>query len=403
MGAQWVGLMVLAKTGAPERVGQYSLAIAVTSPVIIFSQLQLRAIQATDARNQFLFGHYLGLRIITTIGAIVVIIGIVALSKFQAETSVLILLMAIAKSVEAIGDTFHGFLQQRECMDRIAKSQILRGTSSATALFGGLYYFNSLIFGLSLMILAWVAVLVGYDVRNSSKVMLGAGELDHRTLLRPRWERQPIVAMTLLSLPLGLAMMLTSTNVNIPRYFIENGLGTRQLGFFAAVASLQQVGVSLASALAQAASPRLAKAYAVGDRRAFTRLLTKLVVIGITIAVAGVIVSLVGGRMILGMLFGEEYAVYANLLNWLMLASGIWSVTTFLGTSATVRRKFYYQLFILIVVNVVMTVACWQFTRTYGLNAVAIAATVTAAVGLGFYLIEPLLAQIRIFKRKIPL
>src|SRR3954469_7592651 len=65
-GCQWGMLMVLAKLGSPERVGQFALGLAVTAPILMFSNLQLRAIQATDARREYRFGHYLALRLATT-------------------------------------------------------------------------------------------------------------------------------------------------------------------------------------------------------------------------------------------------------------------------------------------------------------------------------------------------
>ena len=62
---QWGLLMVLARLGTPEMVGQFALALAVTAPVIIFSNLGLRPLQSTDACHQFAFGDYLTLRLST--------------------------------------------------------------------------------------------------------------------------------------------------------------------------------------------------------------------------------------------------------------------------------------------------------------------------------------------------
>ena len=50
---QWGMLIVLAKLGSPEMVGQFALGLAVTAPVIIFANLALRQIQSTDVRNEF--------------------------------------------------------------------------------------------------------------------------------------------------------------------------------------------------------------------------------------------------------------------------------------------------------------------------------------------------------------
>jgi O-antigen/teichoic acid export membrane protein len=60
---QWAVLVLLAKTGSPELVGRYALAVAIATPVITFATFQLRSVQVTDIREQHSFGDYLGFRV----------------------------------------------------------------------------------------------------------------------------------------------------------------------------------------------------------------------------------------------------------------------------------------------------------------------------------------------------
>ena len=63
-GCQWAILVALAKAGSAEMVGQFALGLAVTAPVFMFANLQLRSLQATDAKEQYAFADYLGLRVL---------------------------------------------------------------------------------------------------------------------------------------------------------------------------------------------------------------------------------------------------------------------------------------------------------------------------------------------------
>src|SRR5438552_1829564 len=63
---QWIALIVLAKLGSAEAVGQFALGLALTAPIMLFANLQLAALQATDAAREYRFGHYLALRLVTT-------------------------------------------------------------------------------------------------------------------------------------------------------------------------------------------------------------------------------------------------------------------------------------------------------------------------------------------------
>src|SRR5689334_8730460 len=75
-GCQWGMLVVLAKLGSPEMVGQFTLGLAVTAPIIMFTNLQLRSVQATDAKKQYIFSDYLGLRLTSVAIALLIIVVI---------------------------------------------------------------------------------------------------------------------------------------------------------------------------------------------------------------------------------------------------------------------------------------------------------------------------------------
>ena len=75
-GCGWTLVMAIAKLGSAEQVGQYSLGLAVIGPVLAFSMLNLRAVQATDAVGRFPFGLYFALRLVTNAVALLVIVAI---------------------------------------------------------------------------------------------------------------------------------------------------------------------------------------------------------------------------------------------------------------------------------------------------------------------------------------
>ena len=55
--------IVLAKLGSPEKVGQFTLGLAMTAPIFMFATLRLRDVQATDTNQEYLFGDYFALRL----------------------------------------------------------------------------------------------------------------------------------------------------------------------------------------------------------------------------------------------------------------------------------------------------------------------------------------------------
>ena len=61
--SQWTLLILIAKLGNSVMLGQYALALAIVTPVMQFSHLNLRAVLATDAGETHPFGDYLAVRL----------------------------------------------------------------------------------------------------------------------------------------------------------------------------------------------------------------------------------------------------------------------------------------------------------------------------------------------------
>jgi O-antigen/teichoic acid export membrane protein len=392
-GSQWGILVVLAKLGTPEMLGKFALGLAVTAPVIMFSNLHLRAVQATDAKYEYTFGDYLGLRIITTLSALLLIVAIVFFSGYRGETAFVILAVGAAKGLEAISDVFFGLLQQHERMDRIAKSMMAKGPLSIAALGIGVYLTEGVLWGVVGLAVVWAVILGSYDIKSAVFVLTPLSQkasapltdkANLSSVLLPRWNLKTLRAMVWLALPLGFVMGLISLNTNIPRYFIEKYHGQDALGLFAAIAYFIVAGNTLVSALGQSASPRLAKLYAVGNRIAFRKLMIKLIGIGALLGTGGVLIVLIAGNEILALFYGVEYTQQKEVFFRLMIAAGFMYMASFLGYAMTAARQFRAQVPLSVLVCGVSLVICKWLVPLTGLNGAAMALAMAACFqGLG--------------------
>ncbi len=377
-GTQWGTLAALTKLGTTEMVGQFALGLAITTPIIMLTNLQLRTVQATDARERYHFADYLSLRLLTILIALLVLGTLLLFAGYTRATAAVILAVGISKAVEAVSDLFYGFLQQRERMDRIAQSLLLRGPLAMIAMIAGLYWSGSLLWGIVGMIGAWAVVLIGWDLRCTAWLLADATALGERPLW-PRWQWQRLGQLAWLALPLGVVMMLLTLNGNIPRYFVEEQLGTSALGIFAAIAYLNVAGGTVVTALGQSVSPRLAKYCAAGEIAAFRHLLLQMVGIGLLLGAGGVAVAWLAGRPLLTLIYAEAY-VAADLFVWIMLAAAVAYVASFLGYGITAARYFRIQIPLFAVVALATALACWWLVPGRGLVGAAMALLIGAGV-----------------------
>jgi O-antigen/teichoic acid export membrane protein len=373
-GSLWAILAITSKFGSPQMVGQFALALAITAPVFLLANLQLRATQATDVIDRYPFCEYLGVRLAAVACALVVILIIVAARPQSRTTTAVILLVTCAKSVESISDVIHGFLQKHERMDLIAVSLTSKGLTSAAAFGITLALTSNIVSATAALALAWGVVLAIYDLRimrTLAQTTVTPAGASFQIL--PRWSSQHSLALVRMTLPLGLVSMLISLNANVPRYFIEHFWGERSLGFFAAIAYVTVAGTFVIGAVGQAALPRLARYYESRDTAAFKTLVIKLSAIAIALGVGGVLVALVAGQTLLSVLYRAEYGQYSSLLSLMMCAAALSYWASILNYAMIATRTFHPQLPLFVAVTGISVGACGALVPEYAMHGAALA------------------------------
>lgn len=330
-------LSVLAKLGNASIVGQYALALAIAAPVFMLTNLQLRAVQATDAHHAYAFADYFTLRAVFTLLGLLVIVGIAGVVRYDVATKTLIMLVGGAKAVETIGDVIAGHLQKFERLDKVARALMLRGIASLVTFAFTFWYTRNLLAAIAAQAITWIATVSFYDFRIVSQLLGAHPKFFHFCL-------KTLKSMVLISWPLGLVMTLVSLNTNIPRYILERKLGTAELGIFASLAYLLTAIGLIVVALGQSVCTRMSKQFAEGDIRAFRALLTKLVWLVAALGVAGVGLTLLAGRPVLTIVYRPQYAEHVDLLLVMVVTASLNAIASFLGFAMTAARCFRAQL-----------------------------------------------------------
>jgi O-antigen/teichoic acid export membrane protein len=369
---QWGILVALAKLCSTDMVGQFALGLAITAPVFVFAGLNLRTVQVTDARRDFQFGDYLGLRLLSISVALIFVLAIEIVSRHNAHLLLVVIMTGVAKALDLIGDTVFGLQQQYERMDRIATSQIIRGVAAAA------YLTRNVLWAVVGQAAVSLGVLLTYDLKNAGRLhqfpwpTWNPGR--YPTLVRlaklqfGTWRN--IRGLIRVSFPLGIVAMLGSLMMNIPRYFIENSVGTAKLAVYSGMAYVVFVGGTALGSLLQASAVRLAQHY-IENMRQFRRLLLQLIGIGVANGVIGILAATLWGRQFLTIMYRPEYAMYPSVFVWLMVAAAVSYVASVLGFGLAAARKFDVQLPVYICAALVTVSACVPLVPRYGLQGAA--------------------------------
>ncbi len=333
---QWGMLSVLAKLGNSSIVGQFTLGLAIAAPVFMFTNLQLRAVQATDVNVEHGFANYFTLRLLATLLGLIAILSLLPFVVASFPVRVVVLLVSVSKCIECMSDVTAGLLQREEQLKRVAISLMMRGIASVVVFSLTFAYFRDLAISVAAMCGVWLIVLLLYDVSN---VRRSIGRDDPFF----RFNYRELRRLARLGLPLGWVATFALLAVNIPRYFLQHYMGLADQGVYSSIAYLVVAINLVVAALSVAVTTHLARLFADGDRKQFVRLLMKLCTFGILIATVGVPLTLVVGRPLLTLLYRREYADHVGLLALFVGIAGVGTIGTFLFCGLTAARSFRIQ------------------------------------------------------------
>jgi O-antigen/teichoic acid export membrane protein len=372
---QWGAIVALAKIGNPYMVGQFSLGLAIATPVLMFTNLHLRAVQATDALCLYSFHEYLRLRIALTILGVAVIAAIACFGNYERQTVLVILAIGTAKAIESVSDIHYGLFQLNDRLDETGKSMMLRGGLSVLAVGGGLFLTGTVFWACIALAMVWLFALLSFD-RKHARPLIPA-----RSPIADPEPRRPLRLMRM-ALPLGIATTMAAVNLNMPRYYIHARLGEHQLGIYSALAYSTVAMVLVSDSMGHSAIPRLSRLYTAGRFTEFRSLLVRLLASGATLGMAGLTIAICFGRRLLALIYGPEYSAQSRVFSILIVATAIYCVACMFTSAITAARCFRIQAPIYGLIVAANALACAAWVPTAGLAGAARALVVSATVHL---------------------
>ncbi|MFN0179399.1 MAG: lipopolysaccharide biosynthesis protein [Gemmatimonadales bacterium] len=363
---QWATLVVIARLGTPEWVGRFSYGLAVSAPVIMLTNMQLGWLQATDGAERYRFADYWRHRLFYSLLGFLLIAAIAAW-RADGPIAGIVLIVGAAKVFESWSDVHHGRFQRMQRLDLLASSQLMRGVGGVVAVALLIAATNALWPAIVGLALVWFSVWYFHDRKAGGKESTGSSAAR-------------VTALTRQAYPLGVAAMLVSINVSIPRLIIERVAGAHTLGVFAAIAYLVVGGRMVALPFGQVYAPRFGAALAAGDRVGFRRLLRHLLLVGLGLGAIGLIAAVGFGAPLLRVLYGPQYALEHRAFVIVMAVAAIGYLSSFLQLGVTAAREIGAQVPIIVLSILATGVCAWWLVPGNPIEGGALAMAAGAGV-----------------------
>ena len=358
--SQWCLLAVYARLGGRFELGRYAYALAVVSPIMIFAQLGLRQLLVTDIEERYTKHEYLTHRLLSLLAAYVAIIAAAIVVPNVAEEIWVVMSIALAKSIDNVGDIVYGFHQRKRDLSPVALSLATRGVFGAIA--GAVCYAisNSLVLSVLATAAVWLVVLVVLDLR-ALFVNKHYQISDMRANPGSR-----LLGLTKHCLPIGLGAAVVTLNVNVPRYFIEHNWGKDTLGTFAALAHFISAGGIVISSLWKSASSLLATHYYSRRVHHYVNLLLKLVCTSISLGLIGYVLVLFVGDQVVVAIYGDQFDGLGNLFEITAFVALISFSSAILFSALTTVRRARYMPIISCSSLAVNVIVCFLLVPKFG-------------------------------------
>jgi O-antigen/teichoic acid export membrane protein len=377
--SQLVILSALAHFRGPAAVGEFGLALAITTPLFLLLNMGFRTAQAVDIGEQFSFATYGGTRLLLTLSAVIISIVLAALYVDMLSTFLIVVAVVLAKMFESVSNLAYGAFQQAGRVDLMAVSFGLRGSLTVVAFVSLLLLGADTATALAAQVVVWGLIGLFFDYPRASRLVTGM-------LTYPRFAIGESWRLLRHSAPLGGGLLANSLQMTVTRLMVEGMLGLEALGLFTAVAYFQQASVTASNSVSTAIMNKLARLTRSGQRDKLRKVILGLLLLLLGAGLAGVAICYYFGDLLLLVLFGKSYIPAAPLLVIISLSICLRMIST-LPQSLLFAEQRYKEFLAFQVVSLGLAAGLgYYFIAQYGL------------LGAGYVLLAVALFRLVVFE-----
>jgi len=341
--SNWLLLIIIAKQFSGQFLGEFILALSITTPVFLFFSFKLRTVIIIDTSDNFSLEKYVNARFLANLCALLISL-LIGYYFFPSIPFSLFLLLGLYKWADSWSELSYSYFHKFDLFSFASFSQATRSTCSILILLIA----SSLYPSATLTIALWVLItfifaffdlnkMVKHNMNNKNKMLSLVKVISSKVLY--------INALILYKkhLTLSVSLVIGALFVYIPNFFIEHYQSVTAAGQFASISYFLIAGGIVITSISQAALPRLTNILSSHSYQKFIRLTFILCIIGAGIGLAGLIVTIAGGKFILAFVYNNEISTQHTEMVWVMAAAAIRYIYIFIGTAMNALKQFHAQ------------------------------------------------------------
>ena len=339
-------LIVITRLNGVGDSGLFSFAMSLS---VVFWAISLwggRTYQVSDVKKEFSSGDYIVVRFISSLIVAVFSISFCVLSGYDLIKTELIMVLVSFKILESIADSMYGVLQIHNRLYIVGISLTMK------SVFGFMIFAivdiltKNIVYGALSIFIVNIAVVIFYDiplmkhvesVGLTKKNIMQAGKIMKKTA------------------EVFVVVFLTMFSLNIPRYFLDK-YHYDQIGYFGIMAMPITLLTLFISFVLQPNVVNLSELLKKKKIKEFTKIVSKIDFITVTLGILFVISSYLIGVWVLNAVFGIDINNFRIDLTIMVIGAVANAFVSIYVNLLIILRRFKGQFYTLLVTNILAVV-----------------------------------------------
>ena len=365
-----VVMAVCTRTNGEVDAGIFSIAMAEANLMYFVGQFGLRRYQSSDIREDFKFCEYHAMRLITctlmTLGCLAYcIIGRMfrgySMSKFM-----IVLVICLIKVIMAYADVLHGHMQQKGRLDVAAKAATIRYIAELCVYVGGLIITHDLLLTVSLCLAVSFVLLIltSYNATTA-----------YTDTMVPSISREKFRLLLIEGFPLFIGLFLNMYISNAPKYAIDTYLTDDIQAIYNMIFMPTYVVQLVTQFIFNPVLTLYAELWLAHDPKKFRRfikMIRRMCLYVLGLAVLAVAVAATIGIPVLSILFGTDLSDYRAELCIIMVAGGLLGYSIYFNMLMAVIRAQRPMIYCYGIVALMAMLMSGHFVKGYGIMGAAV-------------------------------
>lgn len=319
LGALWLMSVLVVRISGFDDAGYFSLAMTTANIYISLASYTVRLYYAADLNYRFSDNQYILMRILTTASSFVLCFGCSLVAGYTGKKLIVILLFYIFKCAEMMSDILFGMLQRKGKLYLSGYTMTFKSVISLVAFCLILKITQNLVIALAVMAVIAILVFLFIDYPIAKKYATQPIKLTKKDFM-------PALKLCKICFSLFIVGLCFNVIPSLPRLVFEKIYSTEALGYYSSISTITVLISTAVNCVLIPLVPKFTTFYQENQKKKMTVLTFGCIGIILAIGVICFIGSLIAGKWILTLLFGQDIAPYVYIFKWVIVATILQSV-----------------------------------------------------------------------------